>query len=93
MRGETADHLGRVLRAETGQLYELSDGTSVWLARIENVSVSKRGESRIDFALTEPIAAREPRIALHLLISLVKFDRFEWCLEKAMNSAHLKLFH
>jgi 16S rRNA (uracil1498-N3)-methyltransferase len=82
MRGETADHLGRVLRAETGQLYELSDGTAVWLARIENVSVSKR-QSRIDFALVEPIAAHDPQIAIHLLISLIKFDRFEWCLEKA----------
>jgi 16S rRNA (uracil1498-N3)-methyltransferase len=83
LRGETAEHLGRVLRAEQGQLYELSDGKDVWLARIENVAVPKRGESRIDFALVEPIAAREPAVALHLLISLVKFDRFEWCLEKA----------
>lgn len=82
LRGETAEHLGRVLRAETGQLYELSDGTAVWLARIENVSVSKR-ESRIDFALVERIAAHDPPIAIHLLISLIKFDRFEWCLEKA----------
>lgn len=91
MRGETADHLGRVLRAEAGQLYELSDGTAVWLARIENVSVSKRGESRIDFALTEQIAARAPRIALHLLISFIKFDRFEWCLEKATELGACKI--
>jgi 16S rRNA (uracil1498-N3)-methyltransferase len=31
----------------------------------------------------EPIAAREPSFAIELLISVVKFDRFEWCLEKA----------
>lgn len=83
VRGETAEHLGRVLRAEPGQLYELSDGVSVWLARIESVELPKRGESRIDFMLLEQIAAREPRVALHLLISIVKFERFEWCLEKA----------
>jgi 16S rRNA (uracil1498-N3)-methyltransferase len=83
MRGETAEHLGRVLRAEPGQLYELSDGEKVWLARIEEVSVPKRGESRIDFMLLEPIAAQEPRLVLCLLISIVKFERFEWCLEKA----------
>jgi 16S rRNA (uracil1498-N3)-methyltransferase len=83
MRGETAEHLGRVLRAETGQLYELSDGSTVCLARVENVALTKHGESRIDFALLEPIATREPRLALDLLIALVKFDRFEWCLEKA----------
>ena len=83
MRGATAEHLGRVLRAEPGQLYELSDGERVWLARIEEVTVPKRGESRIDFMLLEPIAAQEPRMALSLLISIIKFDRFEWCLEKA----------
>lgn len=81
--GEGAEHLGRVLRAERGQLYELSDGHRVWLGRVERISLAKRGESRIDFALVEPIAAREPSLQIDLLISLVKFDRFEWCLEKA----------
>ena len=83
MRGETAEHLGRVLRAEAGQLYELSDGASVWLGRVENVALTKRGESRIEFALVEEVPAREPRVAMRLLISLIKFDRLEWCLEKA----------
>jgi 16S rRNA (uracil1498-N3)-methyltransferase len=83
IRGETAEHLGRVLRAEPGQLYELSDGQRVWLARIESVDLPKRGEIRIGFALVEPIEAREPRVRISLLLSIVKFDRFEWCLEKA----------
>ncbi|MFZ0979410.1 MAG: RsmE family RNA methyltransferase [Candidatus Acidiferrales bacterium] len=82
LRGDAAEHLGRVLRAEPGQLYELSDGRAVWLARIERVALSKRGESRIDFALVEPVATREPSVQIDLLLSLVKFDRFEWCLEK-----------
>jgi 16S rRNA (uracil1498-N3)-methyltransferase len=75
--------LGRVLRADPGQLYELSDGQRVWLAKVERVALSKRGDSAIDFSLVEPIASSEPSLALHLLISLIKFDRFEWCLEKA----------
>src|SRR5579863_2210825 len=83
LRGETAEHLGRVLRAEPGQLYELSDGRRVWLAKIERVALAKRGESRIEFALIEPIPASEPALRMDLLVSLVKFDRFEWCLEKA----------
>ena len=83
LRGDAAEHLGRVLRAEAGQLCELSDGHSVWLARIERVALSKRGESRIDFALVESVGAREPSVQIDLLLSLVKFDRFEWCLEKA----------
>jgi 16S rRNA (uracil1498-N3)-methyltransferase len=83
LRGDTAEHLGRVLRAEPGQLYELSDGRCVWLGRIERVALSKRGDSRIEFALVEPVAAGKPSLDIQLLISLVKFDRFEWCLEKA----------
>jgi len=83
LRDDAAEHLGRVLRAEPGQLYELSDGQRVWLARVERVAVSKRGPSRIDFALVESIEAAEPALRIELLISIVKFDRFEWCLEKA----------
>jgi 16S rRNA (uracil1498-N3)-methyltransferase len=83
LRDEPAEHLGRVLRAEPGQMYELSDGQRVWLARIERVAVSKRGPSHVDFALVEPIEASEHALHIELLISIVKFDRFEWCLEKA----------
>ena len=83
LRGDPAEHLGRVLRAEAGQLYELSDGERVWLAKVNSVELPKRGESRIEFALVEPIAATQPRLQIDLLLSIVKFDRFEWCLEKA----------
>ena len=83
LRGDTAEHLGRVLRAEPGQLYELSDGNTVWLARIERVVRAKSGKSQIDFALVENIPSHEAGPNLHLLLSIVKFDRFEWCLEKA----------
>ncbi len=83
LTGDPADHLGRVLRAAPGQLYELSDGQQVNLARIERIALSKNGKSRIEFALLESIPAQEPRLQIELLLSLVKFDRFEWCLEKA----------
>ena len=83
LTGDAAEHLGRVLRAEPGQLYELSDGERVWLGRIERVALSKQGRSRIEFALVEPVAAPAPRLRIELLLALVKFDRFEWCLEKA----------
>ena len=83
LRGEAADHLGRVLRAQPGQFYELSDGHRVWLGKIERVALAKRGKSRIEFALIETVPTSEPSLRIDLLISLVKFDRFEWCLEKA----------
>ena len=76
--GDTAHHLGRVLRAQAGQLYELSDGIAVWLGRIESVA-----RDRIQFALLEEIPAYPPAVDIILLLSIVKFDSFEWAIEKA----------
>jgi 16S rRNA (uracil1498-N3)-methyltransferase len=78
MEGEAAHHLGRVLRAQPGQLYELSDGTSVWLGRIDIVD-----RDRVEFALTEALPSEVPQLEITLLLSVVKFDAFEWALEKA----------
>jgi 16S rRNA (uracil1498-N3)-methyltransferase len=78
MEGETAHHLGRVLRAQTGQLYELSDGERVWLGRIESV-----GRDRVQFSLVEELPAIHPSVDITLLLSVVKFDAFEWAIEKA----------
>ena len=83
LRGDTANHLARVLRAEPGQLYELSDGSTLWLARIDEVGLVSRGENRVAFSLVEQLAAPAPAAHITLLLSLVKFDRFEWALEKA----------
>src|SRR5437879_11315968 len=78
MAGETAHHLVRVLRAEPGQLYELRDGKRVWLARIAEVK-----RDRVDFSLMEELPSREPLLQTVLLLSIVKFDAFEFALEKA----------
>ena len=78
LAGETAHHLGRVLRAEPGQLYELSDGNRVWLARIAEVK-----RDRVEFSLIEELSSREPTVQTVLLLSVVKFDAFEFALEKA----------
>ena len=76
--GDAAHHLGRVLRAEPGQLYELSDGTSVWLGKIESV-----GKDQVEFSLVQPIPVRTSSLDKTLLLAVVKFDAFEWALEKA----------
>lgn len=78
MEGDTAHHLGHVLRAEKGQLYELSDGATAWLGRIETVS-----RHRVEFALVEQLPAALAAAEITLLLSIVKFDAFEWALEKA----------
>jgi 16S rRNA (uracil1498-N3)-methyltransferase len=78
LAGEAAHHLGRVLHAEPGQLYELSDGNSVFLARVERISASD-----IDFSLLEALPRPTASPEIVLLLAIVKFDRFEWALEKA----------
>jgi 16S rRNA (uracil1498-N3)-methyltransferase len=76
--GDRAHHLGVVLRAQAGQLYELSDGVRVCLGRIEKVA-----RDSVEFALLEELPAEEPRLHVSLLLSVVKFDAFEWAIEKA----------
>jgi 16S rRNA (uracil1498-N3)-methyltransferase len=78
LRGDAAQHLGRVLRAEVGQFYELSDGRCLWLARTESV-----GRDEVQFSLVEQLLAPVAPVRTELLLAIVKFDRFEWALEKA----------
>ncbi len=79
LRAESAHHLGHVLRAEMGQSYELSDGETVRLGRVNRID-----RDEIEFELTEIVGdIVQPRLAITLLLSIVKFDRFEWALEKA----------
>ena len=76
--GDRAHHLGVVLRAQVGQLYELSDGARVSLGRIEKVA-----RDAVEFALLEELPANDPALRTTLLLSVVKFDSFEWAIEKA----------
>jgi 16S rRNA (uracil1498-N3)-methyltransferase len=78
LQGQAAHHLARVLRAKQGQLYELSDGKSVWLARTEDI-----GRDAVKFALIELLPTLLPPLRITLLLAIVKFDRFEWAIEKA----------
>jgi len=78
MEGDAAHHLGRVLRAQTGQLYELSDGEKVWLGRIDSV-----GRDRVQFSLLEQLPVARPSVNVTLFLAVVKFDAFEWAIEKA----------
>jgi len=78
LRGEDARHLGRVLRAQPGQLYEVSDGRAVWLAKVAHVE-----RESVEFSLIEPVDAARVPIEVTLLLSVVRFAHFEWAIEKA----------
>ncbi len=75
-------HFGHVLRAEPGQRYELSVATR--LAGKNRASRARQAGREPDRVRPDRTrSASEPILRINLLISLVKFDRFEWCLEKA----------
>lgn len=78
VRGADARHVARVLRAVPGQQYEISDGAAVYLAEIASVE-KDRVAFRVVAALETPVAP----VRLTLLAALIKFDRFEWMMEKA----------
>jgi 16S rRNA (uracil1498-N3)-methyltransferase len=78
LRGDEARHLTRVLRVEVGQQFEISDNQSAFLAEISEA----RGE-RVVFRVIEPLDAPPPPVHITLCAALIKFDRFEWMIEKA----------
>jgi 16S rRNA (uracil1498-N3)-methyltransferase len=78
LRGEDARHLTRVLRVEPGQRFEISDNGAVYLAEIAEA----RGD-RVVFRIEAPIDSPPPPVRITLCAALIKFDRFEWMVEKA----------
>jgi 16S rRNA (uracil1498-N3)-methyltransferase len=76
--GEDAEHLVRVLRAETGQVYEISDNENLYLARITTAR-----KSVVSFEVMEQLPTALSPGRLTLLAALFKFDHFEWMVEKA----------
>jgi len=76
--GEQAQHLTRVLRVEPGEQFEISDNRQVYLAEVETVQ-----KNCVSLKTVGLIAAPTPVVHATLLASLIKFDRFEWMIEKA----------
>jgi 16S rRNA (uracil1498-N3)-methyltransferase len=78
IEGDEARHLTRVLRVEPGQRYEISDNTNVYLAEIETAN-----KENVVFRMLEKLPAAPPSARIELYAALIKFDRFEWIVEKA----------
>ncbi len=76
--GDDARHLTRVLRVEAGQRYEISDNRNVYLAEIETAR-----KENVVFRTLEKLEAKELPLRLVLCAALIKFDHFEWMVEKA----------
>ena len=76
LAGDQALHLARVLRAETGQVFDVLAGGFLRRAEVKSVS-----EQEVVFALGEELET-DAALPVHLLLAVIKFDHYEWGLEK-----------
>ncbi|MFP5236484.1 MAG: 16S rRNA (uracil(1498)-N(3))-methyltransferase [Acidobacteriota bacterium] len=77
LTGAQAEHLARVLRAQTGTEAEIVAGGHVYHAEIAAVTPTE-----VRFNLLAEVQA-EPALPITLVISIFKFDHLEWGIEKA----------
>jgi len=74
--GQNAHHLFRVLRAQPGQQFDIAADGVVRLGTIMHATLHE-----IEFHLGDEVASEAlPEVAVYL--SIFKFDRMEWALEK-----------
>ena len=78
LSGDDARHLTRVLRVEAGQKYEISDNRNVYLAEVETAR-----KEHVAFRTLEKLPVPAETVRLVLCAALIKFDHFEWMIEKA----------
>lgn len=77
--GTHARHLAHVLRGRVGQEFDIATGDRVRRGRITTIT-----DDRVEFDLEEVIpAALIPDLAL--VLSIFKFDRMEWAIEKSVE--------
>jgi 16S rRNA (uracil1498-N3)-methyltransferase len=76
LTGDQALHLARVLRAQPGQIFDVVANGFLRRATVVNAS-----EQEVTFALGEELEA-EAALPVHLLLAIIKFDHYEWGLEK-----------
>jgi 16S rRNA (uracil1498-N3)-methyltransferase len=78
LEGDDARHLTRVLRVEPGQRYEISDNNQAYLAEVETAR-----KELVIFRTIEKLDPPPLQARMVLCAALVKFDHFEWMIEKA----------
>lgn len=86
LTGGNAEHLARVLRARPGQQFEISaEGT------VRTGTVVAVAPDQVEFALGEALqVSSSPEISVFL--SIFKFDRFEWVIEKLTELGVSRIF-
>lgn len=77
LTGAQAEHLSRVLRAQAGTEADVVAGGRVFHAAIAAVEADE-----VRFNLLAEVEA-DPALPVTLVVSIFKFDRLEWAIEKA----------
>ncbi len=77
--GAHAQHLAQVLRGRVGQEFDIATGDSIRRGRITSIAAD-----RVEFELGEFIPAA-PALSLAIVLSIFKFDRMEWAIEKCVE--------
>lgn len=85
LTGEHARHLSQALRAQVGQEFDISTGSEVRLARISSVHAG-----RVEFELGE-IVEHSSAVPITIALSIFKFDRMEWAIEKCTELGVLQI--
>jgi 16S rRNA (uracil1498-N3)-methyltransferase len=74
--GAHAQHLSQVLRARIGQEFNITTGNKVRRGQITAITAD-----RVEFELGD-VVATPTSVQLTLVLSIFKFDRMEWAIEK-----------
>jgi 16S rRNA (uracil1498-N3)-methyltransferase len=80
--GANAEHLVRVLRAQPGMRADVVAGGRVFHAEVAAIENGPGSTSQVRFELISEIESA-PALAITLVMSVFKFDRMEWAIEKA----------
>ena len=84
--GEHALHLSRVLRARVGQQFDIaigSDSKSCGNSKVRRGTITAISADRVEFALGDRLDNSPSSISqITLALSIFKFDRMEWAIEK-----------
>ena len=76
LTGDHARHLSQVLRAQVGQEFDISTGKEVRRGRVSGIH-----PDRVEFDLGD-VVAHSAESVITVAISIFKFDRMEWAIEK-----------
>src|SRR5690349_16954523 len=76
LTGQNAAHLARVLRAKPGQQFDIAVGSAVRAGTVVSVS-----PEQVEFELGAAIE-EAPLPQISVFLSIFKFDRLEWAVEK-----------